>query len=110
MATEDGYFRGRRLAGVDLSDHGAVRRALDEFEAPRKPHTARQSRQAWLLGKLFHHAPPLRYLRDLSRSRTSSAEARCHNARIDDRRHPCIPTLAFSRRTWKHSVEATTAR
>ena len=42
MATEDGYFIGRRLAGVDLSDYAAVRAALDAFEAPRKPHTARQ--------------------------------------------------------------------
>lgn len=66
MATEDGYFLGRRLAGVNLSDYAAVRRALDGFEAPRKPHTARQSQQAWFLGQLFHHAPrPVRYLRDL---------------------------------------------
>ena len=66
MATEDGYFLGRRLAGVNLSDYAAVRHALDDFETPRKPHTARQSQQAWFLGKLFHHAPrPLWYLRDL---------------------------------------------
>ncbi|WP_433378590.1 FAD-dependent oxidoreductase [Actinoplanes sp. CA-142083] len=66
MATEDGYFLGRRLAGVDLSNHEAVRAALDAFEAPRKPHTARQVRQAYALGKIFHHAPPpLRRLRDL---------------------------------------------
>ncbi|MFK0119851.1 FAD-dependent oxidoreductase [Streptomyces sp. NPDC090994] len=65
MATEDGYFLGRRLAGVDLTDHTAVRQALDTFETPRKPHTARQSQTAWLLGKVFHHAPaPLRPLRD----------------------------------------------
>ncbi|WP_027928931.1 FAD-dependent oxidoreductase [Amycolatopsis thermoflava] len=66
MAIEDGYFLGRRLAGVDLSDYAAVRRALEAFETPRKPHTARQSQQAWLLGKVFHRAPrPLRALRDL---------------------------------------------
>ncbi|GAA4671688.1 MULTISPECIES: FAD-dependent oxidoreductase [Amycolatopsis] len=66
MAIEDGYFLGRRLAGVDLSGYAAVRRALEAFETPRKPHTARQSQQAWLLGKVFHHAPrPLRALRDL---------------------------------------------
>ncbi|MCX5529658.1 FAD-dependent monooxygenase [Streptomyces sp. NBC_00006] len=65
MATEDGYFLGRRLAGVDLTDGAAVRRALDAFEAPRKPHTARQSQTAWALGKVFHHAPALlRPLRD----------------------------------------------
>ena len=51
MATEDGYFLGRRLAGVDLSDYAAVRAALDAFEAPRKPHTARQVQQAFILGQ-----------------------------------------------------------
>ncbi|WP_416061846.1 hypothetical protein [Rhodococcus indonesiensis] len=35
MATEDGYFLGRRLAGGDLSDYTSVRAALEDFEAPR---------------------------------------------------------------------------
>ncbi|WP_280350506.1 FAD-dependent oxidoreductase [Nocardia abscessus] len=66
MATEDGYFIGRALAGVDLSDHDAVTTALDRYETPRKPHTARQSNQAYFIGQLFHHTPrPLRALRDL---------------------------------------------
>jgi 2-polyprenyl-6-methoxyphenol hydroxylase-like FAD-dependent oxidoreductase len=65
MAIEDGYFLGRSLAGVDLSDQAAVRAALEAFEAPRKPHTKRQVQQAWMLGKVFHHAPaPLRPVRD----------------------------------------------
>jgi 2-polyprenyl-6-methoxyphenol hydroxylase-like FAD-dependent oxidoreductase len=65
MAIEDGYFLGRRLGGVDLVDYEAVRVALDAFEAPRKPHTAAQVQQAWVLGKVFHHAPALvRPLRD----------------------------------------------
>lgn len=71
MAIEDGYFLGRRLAGVDLSDYAAVRAALDAFEAPRKPHTGRQVQQAWMLGKVFHHAPaPLRAVRDAVLDRT----------------------------------------
>ncbi|WP_216907432.1 FAD-dependent oxidoreductase [Nocardia noduli] len=71
MATEDGYFLGRRLAGVDLSDYRAVRQALDAFETPRKPHTARQVQQAYTLGQMFHHAPrPLRPVRDLILDRT----------------------------------------
>ena len=71
MATEDGYFLGRRLAGIDLSDYAAVRAALDAFEEPRKPHTARQVQQAYILGKVFHYAPgPLRVLRDLIADRT----------------------------------------
>lgn len=65
MAIEDGYFIGRRLAGVDLRDHHAVRAALRAYETPRKPHSARQSQQAFILGKIFHHAPrPLQVLRD----------------------------------------------
>ena len=71
MATEDGYFLGRRLAGTDLSDYAAVRTALDAFEEPRKPHTARQVQQAYVLGKVFHHAPqPLRPVRDAILDRT----------------------------------------
>jgi 2-polyprenyl-6-methoxyphenol hydroxylase-like FAD-dependent oxidoreductase len=71
MAIEDGYFLGSHLAGVDLSDHTAVRAALEAFEAPRKPHTARQVQQAYVLGKVFHHAPaPLRPIRDAILDRT----------------------------------------
>ncbi|MBR7839740.1 FAD-dependent monooxygenase, partial [Actinospica durhamensis] len=65
MATEDGYFLGRRLAGVDLSDPRQIAAALQAFEEPRRPHTARQSQQAFILGQVFHHAPaPLRPIRD----------------------------------------------
>ena len=71
MATEDGYFLGRQLAGVNLSDYAAVRAALDAFETPRKPHTARQVQQAFILGKVFHHAPaPLQAVRDAILDRT----------------------------------------
>jgi 2-polyprenyl-6-methoxyphenol hydroxylase-like FAD-dependent oxidoreductase len=66
MAIEDGYFLGRRLAGCDLSDHGQVRQALQEFEEPRRRHTYPHVQQAWVLGKVFHHAPrPLQWLRDM---------------------------------------------
>jgi 2-polyprenyl-6-methoxyphenol hydroxylase-like FAD-dependent oxidoreductase len=72
MAIEDGYFLGRRLAGINLTDYPAVRAALDAYEAPRRPHTARQTQQAWILGKTFHHAPAfLRPLRDLILDHTS---------------------------------------
>jgi 2-polyprenyl-6-methoxyphenol hydroxylase-like FAD-dependent oxidoreductase len=66
MSIEDGYFLGVALRGVDLTDAAAVARALQAYEDPRKPHTARQVQMAWVLGKVFHHAPaPLRPLRDL---------------------------------------------
>lgn len=65
MSIEDGYFLGRALRGVDLTDLTAVQRALQGYEDPRKPHTARQVQQAWMLGKVFHHVPaPLRPIRD----------------------------------------------
>jgi len=65
MAIEDGYFIGRQLAGVDLTNYGRVRAALEAFEEPRKPHTAMASQSAWKQGQMFHHiAKPLRPLRD----------------------------------------------
>jgi len=65
MSICDGYFLGQRLAGVDLSDTDAVTAALVAYEAPRIPHTREQVQSAWMLGKLFHHAPAaLRPLRD----------------------------------------------
>ncbi|ELS51068.1 FAD-dependent oxidoreductase [Streptomyces viridochromogenes] len=97
MATEDGYFLGRRLAGVDLSDYTAVRAALDAFEAPRKPHTARQVQQAWILGQVFHHTPALlRPIRDAILDHTpflqkvigdSSGEILAQIAAIDEAEH-----------------------
>ncbi len=65
MSIEDGYFLGVALRGVDLTDQAAVSRALQSYEEPRKPHTAKQVQMAWMLGKVFHHAPaPLRPVRD----------------------------------------------
>ena len=65
MAIEDGYFLGRRLAGVDLSDQAAVEAALHAYETPRKPHTKLQSNLAYNLGRVFHRSPaPLRPIRD----------------------------------------------
>jgi 2-polyprenyl-6-methoxyphenol hydroxylase-like FAD-dependent oxidoreductase len=65
MSIEDGYFFGRALGGVDLTDLAAVQQALQSYEDPRKPHTAKQVNMARMLGKIFHHAPaPLRPVRD----------------------------------------------
>jgi len=66
MAIEDGYFIGRAVRGVDLTDPSAVSAALQGYEEPRKPHTAEQVKLAWMNGRLFHHMPrPLQPLRDL---------------------------------------------
>jgi 2-polyprenyl-6-methoxyphenol hydroxylase-like FAD-dependent oxidoreductase len=71
MSIEDGYFLGRALRGVDLGDLAAVRAALQSYEDPRKPHTARQVQQALMLGKVFHHTPAtLRPVRDFVFDRT----------------------------------------
>ena len=65
MSIEDGYFFGRALRGVDLTDFAAVQQALQTYEDPRKPHTAKQVQMAHMLGKVFHHAPaPLQPIRD----------------------------------------------
>jgi 2-polyprenyl-6-methoxyphenol hydroxylase-like FAD-dependent oxidoreductase len=59
MAIEDGYYLGRALAGVALSDEGALASSLAAWEEPRRAHTRMQVTQAWVLGKVFHHAPAL---------------------------------------------------
>ncbi len=66
MSIEDGSFPGRTLR---VSRPGAARRrphrpasvshALQSYKDPRKPHTARQVQQAFLLGKVFHPCPAL---------------------------------------------------
>lgn len=65
MSICDGYFLAQRLADVDLAETEAVTTALVAYETPRIPHTREQVQSAYMLGKLFHHAPaPLRRLRD----------------------------------------------
>ncbi|MFH8253229.1 FAD-dependent oxidoreductase [Microbacterium sp. B2969] len=65
MSIGDGYFLGQLLAGIDLADTAAVTAALDVYDDKRIPHTTMQVQQAYILGKVFHHAPaPLRPLRD----------------------------------------------
>jgi 2-polyprenyl-6-methoxyphenol hydroxylase-like FAD-dependent oxidoreductase len=59
MAIEDGYFIGRALRGVDLTDLARVRAALQRYEAPRIPHTTFQVKMAYRNGQMFHHAPRL---------------------------------------------------
>lgn len=66
MAIEDGYFLGRRLTGIQLTDPAQVTDALRRYERPRRPHTRQAAQTAWVLGKVFHHAPrPLQVVRDL---------------------------------------------
>lgn len=66
MAIEDGYFLGRALGGVDLSNQVAVEAALATFEAPRIAHTANLAERAYKLSQMMHHAPkPLQPVRDL---------------------------------------------
>ena len=66
MSIEDGYFLGRRIAGVDITDPAALTAALDAYEGPRRGHTAFHVNMAYKLGKIFHHMPgPFRPVRDL---------------------------------------------
>lgn len=72
MSIGDGYFLGKLLAGVDVRDLDAVGRALAEYDRIRIPHTTMQVQQAYVLGKVFHHAPaPLRPLRDFVMDHTT---------------------------------------
>jgi 2-polyprenyl-6-methoxyphenol hydroxylase-like FAD-dependent oxidoreductase len=66
MSIGDGYFLGQLLAAVDLADTGAIERTLAQYDGMRIPHTTMQVPQAYVLGKVFHHAPAfLRPVRDL---------------------------------------------
>ncbi len=65
MSIGDGYVLAQQLAHVDLADTAGVGAALDRYDALRIPHTTMQVQQAYILGKVFHHAPAfLRPLRD----------------------------------------------
>jgi len=65
MSIGDGYFLGQLLAGVRLSGTAAVAAALRRYDRLRIPHTTAQVQQAYILGRMFHHAPAiLRPLRD----------------------------------------------
>jgi 2-polyprenyl-6-methoxyphenol hydroxylase-like FAD-dependent oxidoreductase len=65
MSIVDGYFLGQTLNGVDLSDAAALQKALARYEELRVEHTAAQVKQAYMLGRNFHHVPaPMLPLRD----------------------------------------------
>lgn len=65
MSIGDGYFLGQLFAGADLSDTARVHDLLQKYDSMRIPHTTMQVQQAYILGKVFHHAPaPLRPIRD----------------------------------------------
>jgi 2-polyprenyl-6-methoxyphenol hydroxylase-like FAD-dependent oxidoreductase len=65
MSIGDGYFLGQLLAGIDLADTAGVSAALHRYDEVRIPHTTAQVQQAYILGRMFHHAPALlRPLRD----------------------------------------------
>lgn len=59
MSIGDGYVLAQCLAGVDLNDTSAVVAALQHYDKRRIAHTNSQVQQAYILGKVFHHAPAL---------------------------------------------------
>ena len=95
MATEDGYYLGRKLAGLDLTDHGVVSRALLEFEAPRRPHTAFQSQTAYRSGP---DVPPRTESR-WRRCETPSSTTRRSSRRSSARRPPAKSSSSSTRST-----------
>ncbi|GAA1061449.1 FAD-dependent oxidoreductase [Agromyces bracchium] len=65
MSIGDGYTLAQCLTGVDLADTPSVAAALDHYDERRIAHTTSQVQQAYVLGKVFHHAPTvLRPVRD----------------------------------------------
>jgi 2-polyprenyl-6-methoxyphenol hydroxylase-like FAD-dependent oxidoreductase len=71
MSIGDGYTIAQELSGVDLSDTEAVVAALARYDERRIAHTTSQVQQAYVLGKVFHHAPAfLRPVRDFILDKT----------------------------------------
>ena len=65
MALEDGYFLGKYLQGIDLSDATAIRTGLGKYDNQRVKYTNHVVGFARTLGKIFHNSPkPVRILRD----------------------------------------------
>ncbi|WES64396.1 NAD(P)/FAD-dependent oxidoreductase [Microbacter sp. GSS18] len=65
MSIGDGYTLAQELTDVDLADTAAVTAALRRYDDRRIDHTTGQVQQAYILGKVFHHAPAfLRPVRD----------------------------------------------
>lgn len=65
MSIGDGYTLAQCLTGVDLADTATVTAALARYDERRIAHTTSQVQQAYVLGKVFHHAPAfLRPVRD----------------------------------------------
>ena len=72
MSIGDGYILAQCLTGVDLADTGSVTVALRSYDSRRIAHTNSQVQQAYILGKVFHHAPAfLQPLRDFVLDHTS---------------------------------------
>jgi len=65
MALEDGYFLGKYLQGIDLSDDTALQKGLLKYDNQRVNYTNNVVEFAKTLGKVFHNAPkPVRIFRD----------------------------------------------
>jgi 2-polyprenyl-6-methoxyphenol hydroxylase-like FAD-dependent oxidoreductase len=75
MALEDGYFLGKYLQGVDLSDVPALKSGLLKYDNQRVKYTNGVVGFARTLGKAFHNAPkPLRMVRDFMLDHTKIPE------------------------------------
>jgi 2-polyprenyl-6-methoxyphenol hydroxylase-like FAD-dependent oxidoreductase len=75
MALEDGYFLGKYLQGVDLSDITALKSGLLKYENQRVDYTNGVVGFARTLGKAFHNAPkPVRMARDFMLDHTKIPE------------------------------------
>ncbi|UTV98391.1 MULTISPECIES: FAD-dependent oxidoreductase [Gammaproteobacteria] len=75
MAIEDGYFLGKAMNQLDLSDMNSVIRGFSQFEADRVDYVNHHVEFARKLGNLFHYLPsPLAKVRDFVFDHTSFLE------------------------------------
>lgn len=85
MAIEDGFFLGRYLAGVDLTDPQQVTRSLARYENERVGYCNRVTEFARTLGTVFHNAPwPLRRFRDFMLDHTRIPDKQINKGYTED--------------------------
>lgn len=66
MALEDGYFLGKSLQGIDLTNANVLQNGLEKYDNQRVKYTNHVVGFARILGKVFHNVPkPIRIFRDV---------------------------------------------
>lgn len=85
MAIEDGYFLGKFLEGLDLSDPVQLQKGLSHYDGARVQYTKKTTAFARSIGRVFHSAPWAgRKLRDFLLDHTRIPDRQISKAYTED--------------------------